>query len=118
MRLIEKLMDLEGNSIYKTNEVSKILLSDLCVCVHTHVCVQSCATLRDPMNYSLLAPLSMELSRQEYQSGLPFPTLRDPPDPGIEPASLGSPALAGGFFTTVPPGKPSKGFRGSHYKKF
>ena len=59
------------------------------------------------MNYSLLAPLSMELSRQEYQSGLPFPTLRDPPDPGIEPASLGSPALAGGFFTTVPPGKTS-----------
>ena len=47
------------------------------------------------------APLSMEFSRQEYWSGLPFP-LEDLPDPGIEPAS---PALAGGFFTTEPPGK-------------
>ena len=53
------------------------------------------------------APLSMEFSRQEYWSGLPFPTPGDLPDLGIEPASLLSPALAGGFFTTVPPGKPS-----------
>ena len=37
---------------------------------------------------------------------MPFPTPGDLPDPGIEPASLASPALAGGFFTTVPPGKP------------
>ena len=36
-----------------------------------------------------------------------FPTPGDPPDPGIEPMSLASPALAIGFFTTVPPGKPS-----------
>ena len=50
-------------------------------------------------------PLSMEFSRQEYWSGLPFPTPGDPPNPGIEPASPVSPALAGGFFTTVPPGK-------------
>ena len=47
----------------------------------------------------------MEFSRQEYWSGLPFPTLGDLPDPGIEPRSLVSPALAGRFFTTVPPGK-------------
>ena len=44
--------------------------------------------------------------RQEYWSGLPFPTPRDLPNPGIEPTSLVSPALAGRFFTTVPPGKP------------
>ena len=50
-------------------------------------------------------PLSMEFSRQEYWNGLPFPTPGDPPNPGIEPASPVSPALAGGFFTTVPPGK-------------
>ena len=37
--------------------------------------------------------------------GLPFPTPGDLPKPGIKPASLVSPALAGGFFTTVPPGK-------------
>ena len=51
------------------------------------------------------APLSMEFFRQEYWSGLPFPTPGARPDPGIKPVSLVSPALAGGFFTTVPPGK-------------
>ena len=49
------------------------------------------------------APLSMEISRQEYWSGLPFPHPGDLPEPGIEPTS---PALAGGFFTTEPPVKP------------
>ena len=49
------------------------------------------------------APLSVEFFNQEYWSGLPFPTPGDLPDPGIKP---GSPALAGGFFTTEPPGKP------------
>ena len=53
------------------------------------------------------APLSMEFSRQEYWNGLPFLTPGDLPDLGIEPASLLSLALAGGFFTTVPPGKPN-----------
>ena len=45
-------------------------------------------------------PLSMEFSRQGYWSGLSFPTPGDLCDPGIEPTSLVSPALAGGFFTT------------------
>ena len=44
-------------------------------------------------------------SRQEYWSGLPFPSPGDLPKPGIEPAS---PAVAGGFFTTEPPGKPHR----------
>jgi len=39
---------------------------------------------------------------------LPFPTPGELPDPGIEPASLGSPALAGRAFTTGPPGKPQR----------
>ena len=52
------------------------------------------------------APLSVEFSRQEYWSGLPFPPLEDLPDPGIKPTSPVPPALAGGFFTTEPPGKP------------
>ena len=43
---------------------------------------------------------------QEYWSGSPFPSPGDLPDFGIEPASPVSPALAGGFFTTEPPGKP------------
>ena len=46
------------------------------------------------------APLSVEFFRQRYWSGLPFPTLGHLPDPGIKPASLVSPALPGGFFTT------------------
>ena len=47
------------------------------------------------------APLSMGFSRQEYWSGLPCPPPGDLPDPGIEPRSLTSPPLAGGFFTTA-----------------
>ena len=44
--------------------------------------------------------LSMEFFRQEYWGGLPLPTLRDLPDPGIKPMPLASPALADRFFTT------------------
>ena len=47
----------------------------------------------------------MEFPRQEYWSGLPFPPPGDLLDPGVEPTSPGSPALAGRFFTTEPPGK-------------
>ena len=43
-------------------------------------------------------PPSMGFSRQEYWSGLPFPSPGDLPHPGIEPASLTSPAFTGGFF--------------------
>ena len=43
----------------------------------------------------------MRFSRQEYWSGLPRPPPRDLSDPGTEPASSVSPALAGGFFTTL-----------------
>jgi len=50
-------------------------------------------------------PLFKGFSRQEYWSGLTFPTPEDLPDPGIKPTFLASPALAGRFFTTAPPGK-------------
>ena len=46
------------------------------------------------------APLSMGFPRQEYWSGLLCPPLGDLPDPEMEPMSLTSPALAGGFFTS------------------
>ena len=46
-------------------------------------------------------PLSMAFSRPEYWSGLPCPPPGDLPDPGIKPESLMSPALAGGFFTSL-----------------
>ena len=49
-----------------------------------------CQTLATPWTVACQAPLSMGFSRQEYWSGLPFPSPGDLPDPGIEP---GSPAL-------------------------
>ena len=54
------------------------------------------------------APLSMAFPRQEYWSELPFHSLGDLPDPGIEPMS---PALVGRFFTAEPSGKPGKSSR-------
>ena len=67
--------------------------------------VQSCLTLCDPMDCKPpVSSLSMKFSRQEYWSRLPRPPPGDLPDPGNEPTS---PALAGGFSTTEPPGKPS-----------
>ena len=54
----------------------------------------------DLMDYSQLTPLSMEFSRREYWSKLPFPPPRDLPDPGIEPKSLASFVLTCIFFTT------------------
>ena len=56
-----------------------------------------------PWTVARQAPLSMGFSRQEYWSGLPCPPPGDLPDPGIEPASLMSPALANGIFTTSAP---------------
>ena len=68
-------------------------------------------TLCDPIwTLARQAPVSMEVCRQEYWSGLPFPILGYLPYPGIKPMSLVSPALAGGFFTIETPGKPSEAF--------
>ena len=68
------------------------------------VCVR--VPSRTPWTVALQAPLSMEFSRQEYWSGLPFPTPGGLPDLAVQFASLVSPTLAGRFFTTVPLGKP------------
>ena len=59
-----------------------------------------------PRTVTHQAPLSMEFSRQEYWSGLPFPPPGDLPKSGIKPPSLVSPVLASRFFTTAPHGKP------------
>ena len=48
----------------------------------------------------------MEFSRQEYWSGLPFPSPEDLPNPGTKPVCTVSPVLAGELFTITPPGKP------------
>ena len=72
------------------------------LCVHS--VAQLYPTLRTPWTVAHQAPLSMGFSRQEYWSALPFPPPGDLLDLRIEPMSLESPALAGGFFTTVPLG--------------
>ena len=61
-----------------------------------------------PGTVACQAPLSMGFYRQEYWSGLPFPTPGDLTDPGTKPVSFASPELAGGFFTLVLPGKPQR----------
>ena len=84
-------------------------------CISWHPCWQdSCVTMHAYMlsrfsrvwlfvtlwTVGCQAPLSMESPRQEYWSGLSFPPPGNLPDSGIEPTSLMSPALAGGFFIT------------------
>ena len=56
-----------------------------------------------PWTVACQAPLSVGFSRQEYWSGLPFLSLEDLPDPGIEPRS---PALQADALSSEPPGKP------------
>ena len=68
-----------------------------------------------PWTVMCQAPLSMEFSRQECWSGLPFPSPGYLPDPGIKPASS---ALAGGFFTTEPPGKLTMNFKRLNMRNF
>ena len=62
--------------------------------------LQSCLTLCKPMDCSPPGSSVHGILQARYWSGLPCPPLGDLPDPGIEPASLVSPALASGFFTT------------------
>ena len=70
----------------------------VCVCVHACLVAHLCLTLYDPMDCSPPGSLSIAFSRQHW-SGLPSPPPGGLPDPGIEPASLLLPALAGGYFT-------------------
>ena len=66
----------------------------MCVCAHLCNHVQLLVT---PWTVACQSPLSMESSRQEYWSGLLFPTLGDLPNSGVKPESPVSPALADGF---------------------
>ena len=72
-------------------------LSGFCVCAQW---LSLSLTLFDPVDCSP----PVEFSRQEFWSGLPFPSPGDLPDPGIEPKSPEAPASAGG--ATEPSGKP------------
>ena len=67
------------------------------VCAQLLSCVQLLAT---PWTVAHQAPLSLEFSRQEFWSGVPFPPLGDLPNPGIKPTSLASPLVAVRLLTT------------------
>jgi len=84
------------------------------VCISGHVCMCACVCLVQShptlfvtlWNVAHQTSLSMEFTRQEYYSRLPFPSPGNLPHPGIKPMSL---ALAGRFFTTEPRGKSING---------
>ena len=77
---------------------------------YAHVCsaTQSGLILFDPKDCYLPGPSDHNILQEACCSGLPFPTPGDLPDPGTEPVSFQRSAayVAGGFFTTEPPGKP------------
>ena len=88
----EKSIFLKHNHTSEVNEVKSLSR------------VQLFAT---PWTVAYQAPPSMGFSKQEYWSGLAFPSPGDLPDPGTEPMSPVAPVLAGEFFTTEPPKKPN-----------
>ena len=72
--------------------------------IHVVTLLSGVQLFATPWTVAHQASLSMGFPRQEYWSGLPFPSSRDLPHPGIEPVY---PELADEFFTTDPPGKPT-----------
>ena len=101
--LVEKMISAFG-SIFILSGSHTCIITDtdmlefMCMLV-----AQSCQSLCDPWTVAHQAPLSMEFSRQEYWSGLPIPSPRDLPHPGIKP---GSPALLADSLPSEPPRKP------------
>ena len=84
--------------IHKVAAPATLILKVLCYLLS--LCFSHVWLSATPGTIACQAPLSMGFSRQENWSGLPFPPPRHLPNPGVEPASHLSPALAGGFLTT------------------
>ena len=101
MRLLRGWNETWNLKDYMTHERRQIKASFF---YHCCLVAKSCLTLLWPHGLARQASLSVGFPRQEYWSGLPFFSPGDLPNPGIKPTS---PALAGGLFTTEPPGKPS-----------
>ena len=95
---LQKPKSMVLNPLYKNGTVFAFNLHiGLCACTQSLSRVRLFAT---PWTVARQASVSMSFPRQEYCSGLPFPPPGHLPDPRIEPASLLSLALAGGYFTT------------------
>ena len=106
MKKKKKKQELVEQNYILAENVSFIHIDDIfysnkivCVCSVTQLCLTLSVT---PWTAAHQAPLSMAFSRQEYWNCLQFPIPGDLPNPGIKPTP---PALAGVFFTTMPPGK-------------
>ena len=85
-----------------------LTILNVIVCFYLSACVLSHVPLfATPWAVTCQDPLSMGFSRQEYWRGLSFSPPEDLPNPEMEPRSLVSSAMAGRFFTTAPPGKPT-----------
>ena len=104
--------EVTGNRKAHAENYSVSLLSGICCSLKAESApavqcnTQSLSHVRlfaTPWTVASQEPLSTEFFRQEYWSGSPFPTPGDLSDPGIK---LMSPAMAGRFFTTLPPEKP------------
>ena len=89
------------NTSFIHHELHSQIFQHACVCLFSRVWL-----FATPWTVTCQAPMSMGSHRQEYWSGLPFPSPEDLPDPGMETTSPVSPALVDGFFTTVLPGMP------------
>ena len=86
--------------VFLISKFQYLCLINGCACVHAKS-LQLCPTLCDPVDCSLPGSSVYGFSRQEYWSGLPCPPPGDLPNPGIKPAALTFPELAGKFFTTL-----------------
>ena len=95
------MRDVTGNfiSIIKDNFLKLIIRNNNFIVVAAVLSLSCVQVFSTPCQ-------SIGFPRQEYWSGLPLPSPGDPPNPGIEPTSPVSPALAGEFFTSEPPQKP------------
>ena len=93
-----KILGSSGHKFHQSINTYALFYVFLLVCVC--VCAQLCHLSVAPWTVGRQAPLPGEFSRQEYWSRLPFPTLGDLPNPGIDLAPLLSLALASGSFTT------------------
>ena len=100
IKIINKLVNSPLSALHSAWQT--VCSVNVCLCS----VAQSCLTLRNHMDVAHQAPLFMELPRQEYWSGLPFPSPCDLPNPRIEPASPMSPELQADSLPLEPSGKP------------